>query len=162
MFNFTLHALQTLYMYVKCMYNSESFLCLGNSQIEWSLGNFNCTGCFTKLAGPSRSQRCAENSRILKSVWSLSLDGSKWSDLELKSYGYVLFPSKWKRFGTWYAGKQWWIMYLIFWVVVSKRFYFHPYLGRWIYFDEYVSNGLKPRTSYLLKVNVFLFWWFDP
>ena len=47
-----------------------------------------------KLAGPGRrSQRCAETetSRILKSVWSLSLDGSKWSDLELKSY--VLFRS---------------------------------------------------------------------
>ena len=44
---------------------------------------------------------------------------------------------------------------LICWVVVSKIFYFHPYVGKWSNFDWYFSDGLKPPTSmiYVTKFN---------
>ena len=32
------------------------------------------------------------------------------------------------------------------WVVVSNIFYFHPYLGEDVQFDQYFSKGLKPPT----------------
>ena len=40
-------------------------------------------------------------------------------------------------------------------MVVSKIFYFHPYLGKW-------SNGLKPPTIVHVGINISFFPWIDP
>ena len=58
-------------------------------------------------------------------------------------------PSKVCRFhyqsqkGNWIPRAIW--IPLIFWVVVSNM---HPYLGKISHFDTYVSNGMKPPTSF--------------
>ena len=63
----------------------------------------------------------------------------------------------------WVSGGIWKItqlkMNIIFWVVVSNIFYFHPYLGEMIQFDKYFSKGLKPPTRKWTSSSIHLHFW---
>ena len=49
-------------------------------------------------------------------------------------------------------GESFYILELVYWMVVSNIFYFHPYLGKWSNFTHIFQMGWNHQLVYLLEL----------